>query len=1015
MGGRGSRARPDRRGAEWSHFNEDSRVSRIRFLLVTLAGLVLTASSASAQPRRVTGVITATGSGEPLAAASVQVVGTTTGTYTNEQGRFSLQVPVGSQQLRIRRIGYLAKVVPVTANQTDVSVTLDKDVLQLETQVVTGTATSVARANAANAVAQVSAEELTRAPAQTVDNALQGKIAGATITTNSGAPGGGSQVQLRGVTSINASSSPLYVVDGVIISNQSFGVGLNSVTNAGGGISSSQDQQVNRTADLNPEDIESIEVLKGPAAGAIYGSKASNGVIVIRTKRGSNGRPQFGITQRVGTYQFQSEHEFGSRCFGSEAEAMGYFGVSSAADLPAPFTSQCHDFEKEFYKPDGPSYQTNISLRGGSNGGTTYYVSGFAQRDNAIQPSTYYGKQSLQGNLGQTIGSRLTLQANNNFIHTITDRGASGNDNSPIVSPGDIFSNTPSWFDLGARVDGAYPRNPFLNEGTNPWQTAALLKAPEDVFRYVGNVTATWTAFTSTSQTFDITALGGVDAFTDHGKLNSPSLLYFEPADGQPGTLVNSDVTSQYANLNLTGVHRLTLSPFTATTSFGLRREYRNSDQIFNQAKNVPAGAQNIRLGLNQANTETRFQVKDMAYFVQEEFLTLSERLMLTAAVNSERSSVNGDDQKFYTYPKFAASYRLPFQLPFTDEIKLRIASGRAGNQPPFGWKYTTLPVSPYSGQLGGLTSTIAGNPGIKPETSQETEGGADITFLHGRMSFSATLFRDNISDLILAAAVAPSTGFSTKYINGGAMYKTGTELELQATPVQTKSLTWTSHTTFSNYNSRVTRLDVPCSNGGSFFSPHYGAAWVCQGFSITAMQYQNGYDSTFVNGVYKSRTAKYGYYESAPDFQMGFQNDVTLGRFRVGGLVDWRKGGRTVNLTANYWDGTDLMADTAFSQARYRAYRAGFAPYAEKATFVKLREINLSYGIPVSLARRVFGSSSQDVRLELSGRNLYTWTPYTGYDPEVSNFGNQNIGRFQDVTPYPPSRSYFLGISANF
>ena len=244
------------------------------------------------------------------------------------------------------------------------------------------------------------------------------------------------------------------------------------------------------------------------------------------------------------------------------------------------------------------------------------------------------------------------------------------------------------------------------------------------VYRYIGNVTATWTAFTTARQTFDITALGGVDAFTDHARVNSPSTAYFESADGQPGTLVNSDVTSQYANLNLTGVHRLTASPFTATTSFGLRREYRNSDQIWNQAKNVPAGAQNIRLGLNQASTETRFQVKDMAYFVQEEFLTFNERLLLTAAVNSERSSVNGDDQKFYAYPKFSGSFRVPFSLPFTDEIKIRGAYGRAGNQPPFGWKYTTLPVSPYSGQLGGLTSTIAGNPGIKPETSQETEGG---------------------------------------------------------------------------------------------------------------------------------------------------------------------------------------------------------------------------------------------------------------------------------------------------
>jgi outer membrane receptor protein involved in Fe transport len=350
-----------------------------------------------------------------------------------------------------------------------------------------------------------------------------------------------------------------------------------------------------------------------------------------------------------------------------------------------------------------------------------------------------------------------------------------------------------------------------------------------------------------------------------------------------------------------------------------------------------------------------------------------------------------------------------------TDEVKFRIAYGRAGNQPGFGAKYTTLPVSPYSGQLGGLVSSIAGNPDIKPETSQETEGGVDMTFFGGRLGFSATLFRDNISDLILAAAVAPSTGFGTRYINGGAMYKTGTELELSATPWQSKWLTWTSHTTFANYNSHITHLDVPCSNGGSFFSTHFGAPWVCQGFSITSLQYQNGYDSTFVNGVYKSRAPKYGYVESAPDFQMGFQNDFTFGRFRLGGLVDWRKGGRTVNLTALYWDGTGLLADTALANARLTRYSKGFSPYVQNATFVKLREINLSYGIPTSLTRRVFGGTTQEVRLEFAGRNLYTWSPYQGYDPEVSNFGNQNIGRFQDVTPYPPSRSFFVSLSATF
>src|SRR5262245_45470275 len=219
--------------------------------LLTLAG-----SSASAQ-RRLSGVVSAAGGG-PLGSASVSVQGTTTGTYTSDDGRYVLTVKDGPTTLVVRRIGYRRQIIPVTANQSEVNVALERDVLELEHVVVTGTATSVSSVNAANAVATVTSDQLLKAPTPTLENALQGKIPGAVITTNSGAPGGGSQVQLRGATSINANASPLYVVDGVLVSNMQIANGLNSVTNAGGGINSSQDQMVNRIADLNPADIETI-------------------------------------------------------------------------------------------------------------------------------------------------------------------------------------------------------------------------------------------------------------------------------------------------------------------------------------------------------------------------------------------------------------------------------------------------------------------------------------------------------------------------------------------------------------------------------------------------------------------------------------------------------------------------------------------------------------------------------------------------------------------------------------
>jgi outer membrane receptor protein involved in Fe transport len=376
---------------------------------------------------------------------------------------------------------------------------------------------------------------------------------------------------------------------------------------------------------------------------------------------------------------------------------------------------------------------------------------------------------------------------------------------------------------------------------------------------------------------------------------------------------------------------------------------------------------------------------------------------------------VNGDDKKFYSYPKAAVSYRLPWLPHFVDDIKLRAAWGQAGNQPPYGFKFTTLPTGIYDGIIGARPSATAGNPNIKPETSTETEGGFDLTALKGRVALNATVFKKDIKDLVLSASVSPSTGFTTQFVNGGSLRNTGEELGLSVTPLQGNNWQWVSRTTYATVWSQVTSLSVPCFNGGSYFSLRYGAPYICGGYSTTTVQADNGYDSTFVNGVYKSRVRHLQNFESAPKYTMGFSNEITWRSWKLYGLVDYREGGYAVDLTGLYFDPTALLADTAFSNKRLTAFNKGYASYLEPAGFVKLREISVSYTLPKMLVKDLFSGTATDVRLELSGRNLRTWTSYKGYDPEVSNFGNQNIGRFQDVTPYPPSRSFFFSVIANF
>lgn len=1000
-----------------------------RLILTSLTMLALFSASASAQTRRITGRVTAEGSNDPVGSATVSVVGTTLGALTDADGRFTVVAPAGPATLRVRRIGYTPKTVSVAAGLSDVTVAMARDVLELDKQVITGTATSISSANAANAVTVISSEQLNRVPAQTIDAALQGKIPGAIVSTNSGAPGGGTQVQLRGVNTILSNFQPIYVVDGVIVNNSSLANGLNVITQASrsGGVAnfaSSQDQLVNRIADLNPNDIESVQVLKGPSASSIYGSVGANGVIIITTKKGRAGRTSLDITQRFGTYTLANKlGPFACYKSAEEADDHGWLGGGLDGQLWTAATNKCHDFEEEFYGKEKLAYQTVASLRGQSTGGTNFFVSGLAQHDNGLAPNDFYQKQSLRVNVGQQFGSRFSVQANTELLHSLTQRGVSGNDNTGI-NPYTTFSATPTFVDLQRQPDGSFPKNPQTAVGnSNPFQNADLIKTPENVFRLIGALTGSLNLLAKEKQTLDLTMTGGVDAYNDEAKIISPATAYVEQVNANPGTLVLTNSNVVHANLNGSLAHRLVSNRFVATTSAGFRQTRREINNVNNIGRGVFPGVTNVGLAVQQFINQAQTTDKVFALFAQEEFLTFNERLLLTAAINTERTSNNGDATKFYSYPKMAASLRLPELLPQVQELKLRVAYGKAGNQPTTG-KYTFLTTLFNEGRSGLRASTVKGFSDIKPETATEIEGGFDLQAANGRARLSVTQFRKTITDLLLQANVAPSTGFTSKFINGGKIVNNGTEVELGITPIQSSRFEWLSNTTFSRFKGKVTELPVPAFNPGvGSFGSRFGNVFIEVGRSPTVIQAVN---SCSVEVAPRSATAPFGgscpaanrvlefVGDAMPDFTMGFSNDFTLGAFRLASLFDWRKGGDVINLTNNYFD-AGMLADSALGNERFTRFRAGKAVYVEDAGFVKLRELTFSYQLPTALTSRLFNGRAQSARVEFSGRNLLTWTDYTGLDPEVSNFSNVALGRIQDVTPYPPSRSFFFSINANF
>jgi TonB-linked SusC/RagA family outer membrane protein len=961
---------------------------------VVLALALGAVSGLSAQVRQVTGQVTNGQTGEGVPEATVSVTGTRIVAQSGNDGRYAVNVPDGPQTFVVRAIGFKRQEVSVPAGATTADATLEPDIFKLEEVVVTGQSTGIERQNLPNAVATVSGSELTRAPTGTFESALQGKIPGALIQANSGAPGGGIQVNLRGVSTINAGSEPLFVVDGIVVSNDAIPNGADAVTAAqAGGNPRNQDNPVSRIADINPEDIERIEVLKGGSAASIYGSKATNGVIIITTKKGQTGKPQFNLTQRFGATT--RANELGSRTFTDLTDALTFPG--DPALIQANFQpGRAFDFEDEVFGRTGFSTETAASVSGGTDQ-TKYFISGLVKSDDGIGINTGYQKQSLRANIDQLLGGdRLLLSVNTSVIHSNSQRGVSNNDNAG-TSPYVVWSGTPNFVDLNRQpgVD-TFPDNPF--ERSNPLETFTFLQNKEDVWRALGTLTARLTAVATERHNLQVIAIGGADYFDQRNDFISPPELEFEPADGQPGTVVLGKSSNLNLNLAVNANHTYTPAAggYQATTSAGVQYEDRDLNATRITARNLLSGQTNPDQATSVVPLQDLRPGKDLGLYAQEEVLLLDRRLLLTAGIRADRSSSNGDTDKFFFYPKAALSYRLLRPFGGVDEVKLRGAFGQTGNQPIFGSKYSPDTTGTIGGIFGVLPGNRAGDPNIQPERQTEFEGGVDATFGDGSAELNLTLYQRTISDLLLEQTLPPSAGQETRIFSSDSKLRNrGVEAALTLSPIRSTDVNWIFRTTFFANRSKITRLDVPAFETGGFRT------------SLGVFRIEQDSSATQIFGS----EGKVG--DANPDFQMSFSSDIDVKRFTFGFLFDWKQGGDVINLTELLYDAFSNSADwNEGGEERFAEFVSGKTqPYVQDGSYLKLREVSLSYNLPERFTTSLFGSSVRYARLTLSGRNLLRFTGYRGLDPEVSNFGNQAIVRNIDVAPFPPSRSFFFSV----
>jgi TonB-linked SusC/RagA family outer membrane protein len=991
------------------------------------AAVAVTLGEAKAAPisRTIHGRVIDPATKEPVAAAQIQVVGSTAVVFSDADGTFVIDgASLGPVQLDVTAPEHESHLldVPADKNTIDISLALAKG----EQIVIEGRAPVIVKSNLAHGASVIEGKDLTRVSSGTLDEAMSGKLAGANLQFNSGAPGGGAQLRLRGVSTINGQSSPLYVIDGVILSNVAIPSGANAITAAAaGGSTSVQDNPVNRIADINPNDIETLEVLKGSSAAALYGSKAANGVVIITTKRGRNGENHAEVTQRFGLSQVSSS--LGARTYASLDEVKAAFcGPNDTPDKcnASPFVmafnaagGKVYNHEAELTRT-GFSRETIGSVSGGTDTGN-YYGSILVRDEPGVVIGTTYEKQSGRIAVGYKLWDKVRLGTTANVIHTLSDRGLTNNDNAG-VSNYVVLSATPSFFNLQP-TGGVFPANPSVGSGTNPLQTVELFQNREDTWRLIGGATLSIDAYASADGTSKIKLLSnfGTDSYTQKNNLLSPNALLFESADGLPGTSISATTTNLNWNVGAGALwsYKPVAAKWRSALSAGLTYESVDLDSVYVFAQNLNASQSNVDSGAALNTTENRLRTKDAGLYGQEELALLDDQLSVLVGLLAERSSLDGDPGKYFVYPKLAAVYSLLKPNDSTsslarqfESLRVRAAYGEAGNRPNYGQKFTPLNATTnIDGNAGlvigsrGLPGSI-GDPGIEPERQREVEIGVDAATRDQLIAGELTGYRRDISNLLLQRTLATSTGFTTEFLNGGGLRNIGIEAMLQVRPLPSKILDWVSRGTLTLNRSKITSLP---GNVPTFDITAAGFGTGLGSFRIE----KNKSATQIVSTVDKNGTVQ-AVGNGEPDFRIGWSNVVTAGDFTFSALIDWQHGSDIINLTRLLYDGAGNAPDQAAAALRLKAFSSGDPrPYIEDASFVKVRELSVSYTLPKNLATQL--GPVKSLQLSLAGRNLFTFTGYSGLDPEVSNFGNQPIGRNYDVGPYPPSRSYWLSATA--
>lgn len=1019
--------------------------------------LLFVSVTVSAQVR-ISGKVTGT-DGKGIPSASVQILNSTIGTVTGADGNYSFDATVksGTYTLVFSAVGFKNKEQSIeigTAASYSADATLKEDALNLDEVVVTGTSSGTTKKQLGSYVSTIKADQLTKGATGNVLAALQGKSAGAQVTQNSGDPGGGISVRLRGISSINSSSEPLYIVDGIIVNNAT-----TRVTNTSGnydGQSFVGTIGQNRLADINPADIERIEVLNGAAAAAIYGSRANAGVVQIFTKRGSSGAPVVSFSTSVMSSKLrksvevnQSPTKFGGPTDGPGAQTQDIL----LTNLTNTTAVTRYDYNDYIFQT-GMGTDNNVSVSGGRDK-TKYYVSGSYFFNQGIIKNTDFRRFSFRSNIDQTINDKLSFSLGLNYINSNSNEKPDGNSFFSPINSINIIGN---FHDLWTRDANGNIKAIGERQRTNPVSVIEDIKQRQETNRLLANTNLKWKPL----KNFTVDYTMGIDNYSQRGETFIPPFAYAVNTAFYGGGLTldpaqngyASTASSNYFQINneLNGTYNAKINNnLSSTTQVGYSLQYEKSSYSLLQGRGLApfvetaTGASTILPG-----ADSRGELSVSGAYLQQNF-KFRNHLFVTGAVRVDGSSVFGESERSQTYVKASGSYVLSGAdyweklgvSKWWNQFKLRMAYGESGNLTGIGPydRFNSYSSIGFLGRTSFFSSSTLANTNVKPERQTELEFGTDLGFLDNRIGVQFNYYVKKVNDLLINRVIAPTTGFSSLLDNFGSLENKGFEVVLNLGVVRKNDFRWDVTGIFNHNRNKATKigqaLTLLSTNGGApvailegqpigvFYGTFFatdasgnqiknasGIPLTERGVQNSALSYTTQRDGS---GLPSGTVLRKVIGDPNPDYTASLVNELGYKKFSMRLQFDAVQGVDVFNadFRTRQGVGNGKVAEQEQRGELPRGYISGIYGIEEwridDGSFVKLRELSVSYDF--GKIKNIFSG----LTVSLSGRNLISFDNYKGYDPEVNAGGQSTILRGIDFGAVPIPRTFSFGIQAKF